>query len=107
DSTSFANSGTLANNPTATTGHVDGAVRLDSTATQYIQLPSNFNHGSAAMTWSAWINATTLSNAYNAVLAGVAAGNAEYTRVLVRSDGRLALSARSDFPAIYGDLSYD
>jgi Concanavalin A-like lectin/glucanases superfamily len=107
DSTSYGNSGTPVNNPTAATGKVDGAVNLTSVALQHISLPANFNHGSAAMTWSAWIKATSLPNAYNAVLAGVAPGNSEYTRILVRSDGRLALSARSDFPSIYGDLSYD
>jgi hypothetical protein len=107
DSTTFGNGGTPVNSPTATAGLVDGAANLDSGAMQHIRLPANFNHGSAAMTWSAWIKAASLPSAYNAVLAGVAAGNSEYTRVLVRSDGRLALSARSDFPAIYGDLSYD
>jgi Concanavalin A-like lectin/glucanases superfamily len=107
DSTSYGNSGTLMNGPTAATGKVDGAANLNAAALQHISLPANFNHGSAAMTWSAWIKATSLPNAYNAVLAGVAPGNAEYTRILVRGDGRLALSARSDFPSIYGDLSYD
>jgi hypothetical protein len=105
DSSSFGNHGTPVNNPTATSGSVDGAASLNSAATQHISLPANFNHGSAAMTWSAWIKATSLPNAYNAVLVG--AGNSEYTRILVRSDGKLALSVRSDFPSIYGDLSYD
>ena len=107
DSTSYANGGTLVNSPTAAAGNVDGAANLSSNAAQHIQLPANFNHGSAAMTWSAWIKPTSFPNAYNAVLTGVATGNSEYTRVLVRSDGRLALSALSDFPAIFGDLSYD
>jgi hypothetical protein len=105
DSSNFGNHGTPVNSPTATAGSVDGAANLNSATTQHISLPPNFNHGSAAMTWSAWIKATSLPNAYNAVLVG--AGNSEYTRILVRSDGKLALSVRSDFPSIYGDLSYD
>jgi hypothetical protein len=107
DSTNYGNSGTPVNSPTATTGYVDGAVNLDSAATQHIRLPASFNHGFGAMTWSAWIKATSLPNAYNAVMTGVAPGNAEYTRILVRNDGRMALSALSDFPSIFGDLSYD
>ena len=107
DSSSFGNSGTPVNDPAATTGHVDGAVNLNAAEAQHIRLPASFNHGSAAMTWSAWVRATSLPNAYNAVLAGAASGNSQYTRILVRSDGKLSLSARSEFPAIYGDLSYD
>ncbi|HET9216465.1 MAG TPA: LamG domain-containing protein, partial [Terriglobia bacterium] len=101
------NNATPVNDPAATAGHVDGAANLNAAEAQHIRLPASFNHGSAAMTWSAWVRATSLPNAYNAVLAGAATGNSEYTRILVRSDGKLALSARSEFPAIYGDLSYD
>ena len=74
---------------------------------QHIRLPANFNHGSAAMTWSAWIKAASLPSAYNAGLGG-SCGRELGIHARSRSQRwKAGTSARSDFPAIYGDLSYD
>ena len=107
DATLNGNNGTLVNSPTATQGKVDGAANLVTANAQYISLPPNFNHGSGAVTWSAWIKAESLPNAYNAVIASASSSFSQYSQILVKGNGKLAIFVRTDFPAIYGNLSYD
>jgi hypothetical protein len=107
DTTVYGNNGTLVNSPTATQGKFDGAANLVAGSAQHVSLPANFNHGSGAATWSAWVKAASLPNAYNAVIASATSNNSQYSQIFVKSNGKLAISVRTDFPAIYGSLTYD
>jgi hypothetical protein len=51
---------------TATTGKIDGGAGFVSASSQYINIGNDFNP--TAITISAWINATSLPNAYNNVM---------------------------------------
>ncbi len=88
DSTSSALNGTGSGTPTATAGQIDGGMALASASSQF------FNTGtfteSAAITMSAWVNATSFPNAYNAVIMHNV-GNVNYVGILVKSTGKLAM----------------
>ena len=99
DSTSNANNGTLVNTPTAGSGKIDGAASFASASSEKISLPTTMHP--AALTMEAWVNATTLPGAYNAVLSRNDNGG-HYWQILVKSSGKLAV-----YLDAVGAVSYD
>ena len=59
DSSGNANTGTLTNGPTWTTGQIGGATDFDGT-NDYIQIPSNAAYDSTVGTWSFWVKVDTI-----------------------------------------------
>lgn len=85
------NSSTGVNNGTnnsgiATAGQIDGGVSVSSTAN--VNLGTGMNP--TALTYSAWLNPTGLSNSYNSVVNRDNVGSTVYTRLLIKSNGKLA-----------------
>lgn len=78
------------NAATATTGQIDGSGAFDST------LPSQIDIGSGmhpvALTYSAWINATTFPHAYSAVINRAASVPSTNSLLDVKSTGKLRCS---------------
>ncbi len=93
------NNGTNINTVTATTGKIDGAAGFASASSQTID--SNTNAATAALTWSAWVKATTLPDTYNSVFFKNVA-NVSYTGIQVKSDGTLFVAVKATV-----ELSYD
>jgi hypothetical protein len=72
---------------TAGAGQVDGCAVFNGTS-QYIDLGSVFNP--VALTYSALVKGVAWTNAYNAIIVRVNAGNAIYTMFFVKSNGKLS-----------------
>ncbi len=85
DSTGFANA--TNHSATATTGQIDGAAAFVSASSQFIEATPSGSGGQ--ITISAWVNATSFPNAYNAVFGATAGGVA--TAFLIKSTGKLAV----------------
>ncbi len=72
---------------TATSGQIDGAISLAGGG-------SNVDLGTAmnptAVTYSVWINAATFPNSYNNTIVRINAGATVYSRLLIKSTGKLA-----------------
>lgn len=101
DSTINAAHGTLVNAPTAGAGQVDGCASLVAASTQYISLPSAT--GTAALTYCAWVKATSFPNAYNAVISFIETSLASYHSLYVNASGKLAAYVKGTG----GNVSYD
>ncbi len=72
---------------TATSGQIDGGVNVASASSQYVEIPiSSFP---AAITVSAWVNATSFPNSFNAVTAKDNTGSTGYVRLSVNASGKL------------------
>src|SRR4030095_384785 len=79
--------GTFVNTPTAGTGKIGGAASFASISSQYLDATPVSGVGFAAITYEAWVNATSFPNAYNSVMS-LEAG--PYVSMLVKSSGKLA-----------------
>jgi len=90
DSTANAINGTLTNTPTAGTGQMDGAGSFVSASSQYINLSDNGAFNTTAITYSAWVKATSFANGYNSIIQKVLSANS-YSQLFVKSDGKLAV----------------
>lgn len=90
DSTANAINGTLTNTPTAGTGQMDGAGSFVSASSQYINLSANGAFNTTALTYSAWVKATSFANGYNVIIQKVLSANS-YSQLFVKSDGKLAV----------------
>ncbi len=99
-SVSGGHNGTGNNSPTATVGQIDGAMNLASASSQFVDTTTLTQ--SAAFTVSAWVNPTSLPNAYNTVVIRNAS-NADYVGILVKSTGKLAMLVGTSST----DRSYD
>ncbi len=91
------NSATGSNNgtnhsATATTGQIDGAGAFASASTQYVGLGGGISNNNA-ITYSAWVNATSFPGAFNTVLGYN--GNGHFGLLMVNSSGKLALFVNS------------
>jgi hypothetical protein len=94
DSTGVGNNGTLSNAPTATTGQIDGAGNFASTSSQSIGLGTSATLNPSAITYSAWIKATSFPNSYNSIVSKVSGPvNPTFSQMFVRSSGKLAMYA--------------
>lgn len=98
DSTGLAN-GTN-HSATATAGQIDGAVSVVAASSQYVTAAPG-GTGTLQQTISAWANATSFPNAYNAVFGATSAGSIA-TAMLVKSTGKLAI-----FFGFTGSQGYD
>ncbi len=78
--------GSKVNTPTATTGQIDGGMNLASASSQSSSFGNSLNY--AALTYTAWVNPTTLPNAYNAMVAH-SASSTNYASMFVKSNGKL------------------
>lgn len=74
------------NGATAGTGLIDGCAVMDAASNQYIGLNDSFNF--SALTYSCWVNASALSNAYNATIFKNRV-NVDFTGIMVKSTGKL------------------
>ncbi len=99
NSATGSNNGTNINGVTATTGQIDGAGGFVNASLQAISL-GNIN--SAAVTLSAWVNATSFPNGYNGVVARSAAAYGSYSMLLVKSNGKLFCGVNAS-----GAVAYD
>lgn len=95
DATGSGNTGTLTNSPTWTTGQINGALSFATASTQYVDLGTGINP--AAISYTAWIKATSFPNSYNCVLARSDAG-VNYTAMLIKSTGKLAFYVGNSAP---------
>jgi hypothetical protein len=102
DSTSNGNNGTLHNTPTATAGQVDGAASFTSASSQYIDFGSNSGLDQTAITASAWINAASFPDQYNAVVSKINFVPNQYYQLFVKSTGKLAMYVFGN-----ADINYD
>lgn len=94
-----ANSVTTVNHgATATAGKIDGGAAFASASSQYIDLTNNVNP--TAITYSAWVNATSFPNSVNAVISRVTVG--AYSAIQVNSTGKLAC-----YVVANADVHYD
>lgn len=80
------------NGATATSGQIDGGAAFASASNQYF-ISGDTGLGTAAMTISAWINATSFPGAYNCVTGYNTATN--YFILMVKSTGKLACYAKA------------
>jgi hypothetical protein len=84
-----ANAKTTTNHSaTATSGQIDGATNVASASSQYIDI-SSLSSGAAGITVSAWVNPTSLPNAYNGVTGACDGGTGDL--IAVKSNGKLAV----------------
>lgn len=74
---------------TATAGQVDGGANFASASSQYIDT-NNSPSVTAAMSVSAWVNATSFPNAYNTIGGYNSGPNVTYVLFFVKSTGKLA-----------------
>lgn len=88
DATGLGNTGTLTNTPTWTTGKINGALSFAAASNQYVDCGTALNP--AAISYSAWINATSFPNSYNAIVARQGSAN-HFSLLLVKSTGKLAI----------------
>lgn len=70
---------------TAATGKIDGGAGFASASTQYISTSST---AYSAVTWSAWVNATSFPSAYNTVIYKNSS-NSDANGILIKSNGKL------------------
>jgi hypothetical protein len=83
-------SATLTNNGSATSvaGQMDGGIGLASASSQYASsatVPSG-----TAMSYTAWVQATSFPNSYNAVVDNSTTSGSTYFTIFVKSNGKLA-----------------
>ncbi len=90
NSSTGSNNGSGSGVPTATTGQIDGAANLAAASSTFVSVGNGMNP--VAMTASAWVNATSFSNAYNAIYSRNN-GN-EFFAFLVKSNGKVACYAQ-------------
>ncbi len=76
------------NTPTATTGQIDGAGSFASASSQRATASLDIS-AFTAITFSAWVNATSFPNAYNTV--GISNGSSRFVELYVKSTGKLAI----------------
>src|ERR1035437_3896283 len=85
------NTGTLAASPPLAQGQVGQALKFDGSTT-YVNCGSSALLNPAAMSMTAWVNMSALTNAYSAIVSRVAAGGATATfQIFVKSSGKLAV----------------
>jgi len=89
DATANGNNFTGTNTPTAAAGLIDGAMGLLSASAQYATEATPSLTNLTTETYLATVKATSLPNAYNAVLSKT--NGAEYSQLFVKSDGTLAI----------------
>ena len=87
DSTTNGNNGTITS-ATAAAGQIDGAASFGGAAK--IALGTALNPASSGRTYEAWVNASSLPNAYNSVVSVGEMPTSVFT-ILVKSNGKLAL----------------
>jgi len=75
---------------TATTGQVDGGAGFVSASSQYIDIARGVTVSLPALTWEAWVNATSFPNAYNTIV-GFSNALPLFSIMYVKSTGKLAL----------------
>jgi hypothetical protein len=96
DASGNANTGTLTNGPTWTTGHIAGATNFDGTD-DYTQVPSSVNYDSTTSTWCFWYNSTG-NNGY---------GNNSYlSTILGRHNGGGSGSGINFYISNTGDINF-
>lgn len=105
DSTIGANNGTAVNSPTATTGKIDGGMNLAGASQQHVTI-GNTPNAPTAITYSLWVNFTSLPNAYQTVINknGNIAG--DYADLHIKSTGKLAPFVGA-FNGTNNNVSYD
>lgn len=86
DSTGTNTPGNGQNSPTAATGQIDGGVGLAVASTQYVTLGTVMHP--AALTLSAWVKATSFTNAYNGIIVR-SNGSADFWQYYVKSNGKM------------------
>ncbi len=84
---------------TATAGQIDGGAAFVSASSFFIN--TNTTNGTAALTFSGWINATTLPNPYNTAFFRNPDG-VQFWGILIKSTGKLFASIKATT-----ELSYD
>ncbi len=87
DSTSSAATWSFVATPTATTGQIDGAGNFASASSQRASNGLNIA-AFTAITFSAWVNATSFPNAYNTI--GISNSSTRFIELYVKSTGKLA-----------------
>ena len=101
DKTSNNNRGTLTNGPAVTLGKIGQALDFVSASTQYVSLGTGINPN--AVTYSAWIKATSFPNAYNTIISR-SNGSTVYSQYFIKSTGKVAVFVRSGGGS---DISYN
>lgn len=89
-SSTGSNNGSNVNGVTATAGKINGGGSFASASSQYIGLGTGMNP--TALTYTAWVNATSLPNAYNSVVVRNVL-NSTFTGIWVKSNGKLLMGA--------------
>lgn len=97
-SSTGSNNGTASNTPTAGAGQIDGCGSFASASSQSITLGTGM--APTAVTMEAWVNATSLPNAYNTAIARDGVSN--FWAIYVKSTGKLAI-----YVTATGNVSYD
>jgi hypothetical protein len=104
DATSGANNGTAENSPTADSGIIDGCLKLVESSSEYVTLGTGSAFDTAAITYSAWVKANSLPDAYNCIFKrGNVGGTVDYAEYFIKSNGKLACYVQSTT----GGVDYD
>lgn len=85
-----------------TTGYLDGAVKFDG-SDDIIVIPAaaSIDTNIKAMTVLAWVNFSSLANAYSHIAGEDNSGNANYFVPMVKSNGKLAMYLTTNNPVSY------
>jgi hypothetical protein len=89
------NTGNVNHGATAIGGNIDGGANFVNASSQYIDEGIGSVATHTSVTLSAWVNASSFPNAYNAVVALSDSGFTAFQRIFVRSNGKLRCNVRA------------